>query len=93
MTFRAGDLISWSMEIDGPWIRVTAQHGGKEGHGTAPCTGVLGADVALYRAVRDLNDQLDPAPLIMGTCPNGGDHTPGISDEWVGRCTKCGTPC
>jgi hypothetical protein len=28
-----------------------------------------------------------------GSCPNGGDHTPGSSGEWVGRCTKCGQPC
>lgn len=31
--------------------------------------------------------------VLSGTCPAGGDHTPGTSGQWKGRCTKCGTSC
>lgn len=27
---------------------------------------------------------------LSATCPAGGEHTPGTSGEWKGRCTKCG---
>ena len=23
----------------------------------------------------------------------GGNHTPGTSGQWLGRCTRCGQPC
>jgi len=29
---------------------------------------------------------------LFGNCSSGGDHLPGTSGEWVGRCTKCGNP-
>lgn len=28
-----------------------------------------------------------------GSCPMGGDHSPGSSGEWIGRCTKCDQSC
>lgn len=31
--------------------------------------------------------------VTMDACPAGGNHTPGTSGEWKGRCTKCGQPC
>lgn len=30
--------------------------------------------------------------IVYGSCPNGGDHTPGTGG-WAGHCTKCGMPC
>ena len=50
-------------------------------------TGRSPRDIYIPEALRE------PEPVTMGTCPNGGDHTPGTSGQWVGRCTKCGTPC
>lgn len=29
--------------------------------------------------------------ISYGACPAGGEHTPGSSGAWIGRCTKCGT--
>jgi hypothetical protein len=37
----------------------------------------------IVRSLATLNDN----------CPQGGNHTPGTSGEWVGRCTKCGQSC
>lgn len=31
--------------------------------------------------------------ILQDNCSAGGDHTPGSSGEWVGRCTKCGQSC
>jgi hypothetical protein len=41
-----------------------------------------------------LMGRLTRLPVVTaGSCPAGGDHTPGSTGEWVGRCTKCGNPC
>lgn len=32
-------------------------------------------------------------PVTMGNCSGGGDHVPGQSGQWAGRCVKCGQPC
>lgn len=40
-----------------------------------------------------MNRLLRMLATVFGNCPQGGDHTPGTSGEWVGRCTKCGASC
>jgi hypothetical protein len=49
------------VKTDDGTVRVTARSGGREGHGAAPDTGILGSQVAFTRALRDLNRKIERA--------------------------------
>lgn len=54
------DLDSYTVTHDGPVVRVAVVLGGAEGYGAAPDT-PAGRDVALFKALRDLNRRLEKA--------------------------------